>query len=183
MKGTDRRKGKGLIRSLSRKGASFDKSPAVKRLARLARRTAMYKDPSVCERCGAAFTRKKWRRSGRITHDLLASAAWVECPACVEAKTGLAYGKVLVSGDFARDSLDLIRRRIANVERRARNTQPERRILSADWDGQTLEILTTSQKLAHRIARELEKLFGGRARYHWSEEDGSLFATWSREAR
>lgn len=96
---------------------------------------------------------------------------------------GIAYGKVLVSGAFARENLDLIRRRIANVERRAGVTQPERRILSADYDGKTLEILTTSQKLAHRIARELEKLFGGQAKYRWAADDGSLFATWKREAR
>jgi hypothetical protein len=41
-----------------------------------------------------------------------------------------------------------------------------------------LEILTTSQKLAHRIARELEKAFGGRARFTWSDREGSLDATW-----
>ena len=66
-------------------------------------------------------------------------------------------------------NLDAIRSRIANVERRAEFTQPERRIISSKWDGETLEVLTTSQKLAHRIARELQKAFGGRARYTWSD--------------
>jgi hypothetical protein len=176
MKGTDRPKGRGLIRSLNRKGTSFDKSPPV------ARRGGSFKDPSICERCGAVYERKSWHRAGRITTDKLSGAAWVICPACAEAKSGIAYGKVLVSGAFAREHLDQIRRRIGNVDSRARANQPERRILSADWDGKTLEILTTSQKLAHRIARELEKVFGGRAKYNWSDEDGSLFATWKREA-
>lgn len=177
MKGTDRLKGKGLIRGLNRKGSAFDKSPPV------ARRGGTFRELSICERCGAVYERKRWRRGGRITSDKLSGAAWVVCPACAEERSGIAYGKVLVSGDFAREHLDQIRRRIANVDTRARATQPERRILSADWDGKTLEILTTSQKLAHRIARELEKLFGGRAKYNWSDEDGSLFATWKREAR
>ena len=39
-----------------------------------------------------------------------------------------------------------------------------------------LEVLTTSQKLAHRIVHELKKLLGGKATYAWSD-DGSLFAT------
>jgi hypothetical protein len=44
-----------------------------------------------------------------------------------------------------------------------------------------LEVLTTSQKLAHRIVHELRKAFRGRARYAWSA-DGSLLATWERES-
>ena len=35
------------------------------------------------------------------------------------------------------------------------------------------------QKLAHRLARELEKAFGGETSYTWSDRDGSLRATWS----
>jgi hypothetical protein len=42
-----------------------------------------------------------------------------------------------------------------------------------------LDVLTTSQKLAHRIVRELKKLFRGRTTYRWSD-DGSLFAVWER---
>jgi len=41
--------------------------------------------------------------------------------------------------------------------------------------------LTTSQKLAHRIVRELKKAFRGRASYDWSD-DGSLFAVWERDS-
>ena len=44
-----------------------------------------------------------------------------------------------------------------------------------------LEVLTTSQKLAHRIVHELRKAFRGRAYYIWSADDGSLLATWERE--
>jgi hypothetical protein len=43
-----------------------------------------------------------------------------------------------------------------------------------------LEVLTTSQKLAHRIVRELTKAFRGKAVYEWSDRDGALFATWER---
>jgi len=72
-------------------------------------------------------------------------------------------------------------RRIENVAKRAAYTQPERRIVSLGWEGKTLEVLTTSQKLAHRIARELKKAFGGRTTYAWSDRDGTLSATWRKE--
>ena len=74
-------------------------------------------------------------------------------------------------------SLEAVSARIANVERRAQFTQPERRIVSTNWNGKTLEVLTTSQKLAHRIAREVEKAFAGHAHFSWSDDDGSLLAT------
>jgi len=45
-----------------------------------------------------------------------------------------------------------------------------------------LEILTTSQKLAHRIAHELAKAFGGRAKYQWADGEPGLLATWQSEA-
>lgn len=176
MKQTDRLKGKGLIRSMSRRGTVYDKTPAV------ARKRPPYKEPSVCERCGAVYIRQKWRHAGRVTSEMLEAASWTVCPACSQATSGIGYGRILISGDFALSNLDAIRRRIANVERRAAFTQPERRVLSAAPEGSIFEVVTSSQKLAHRIARELEKAFGGRAQYRWSDEDGSLLATWHKEA-
>jgi prepilin-type processing-associated H-X9-DG protein len=46
-----------------------------------------------------------------------------------------------------------------------------------------LEVLTTSQKLAHRIAHELAKAFGGRANYQWADGEAGLLATWQSEAK
>jgi hypothetical protein len=163
--------GKGLIRSLNRRGAKADKSPPV------ARRTAGLKEPAVCERCGAVYSRKTWRKDRRPGIDILARATWTVCPACKQIAELEYFGKVRIAGAGALENLDAIRRRIANVERRAAVTQPERRLVSEDFDGQRFEILTTSQKLAHRIAHELVKAFGGTATYAWSS-DGSLLATW-----
>jgi hypothetical protein len=72
---------------------------------------------------------------------------------------------------------DDIRRRIQNVAARAAFTQPERQVVSVERHGEVLEVLTTSQKLAHRIAHELKKAFGGRTSYAWSD-DRTLLATW-----
>jgi hypothetical protein len=76
----------------------------------------------------------------------------------------------------------VIRRRIQNVAARAGFTQPERQIVSVERRGDVLEVLTTSQKLAHRIVHELKKAFGGRTSHVWSD-DRTLFASWQpREA-
>jgi RNA polymerase subunit RPABC4/transcription elongation factor Spt4 len=163
---------RGLTRSLDRRGTRSDMSPPV------AQKQRAPEDPSVCDICGSIYTAKTWRRNRPLPAKLINAAAWTVCPACKQAKSGKYFGRVLVRGSKASSNLEAIRARIANVERRAEFTQPERRIVSSKWDGATLEVLTTSQKLAHRIARELQKAFGGRARYTWSDQDGALTAIW-----
>ncbi len=153
---------KGLTRGLDRRGTRSDMSPPVALKGRAP------EDPSVCDVCGSIYTAKTWRRDRPLPAKLINAAAWTICPACKQAKSGEYFGRVLVRGSNAISNLEAIRARIANVERRAEFTQPERKIVSSKWDGVTLEVLTTSQKLAHRIARELQKAFGGRARYTWS---------------
>jgi hypothetical protein len=167
---------KGITRALDRRGTRADKSPPVVRKGTV-------KDPSICDRCGAVFTAKTWRSGRRLTAATLAAAAYTTCPACAQVKGGEEYyGRVLIRGGFAGKNREAIAARIANVEKRASATQPERRIVSQEQTGSTLEVLTTSQKLAHRIGRELEKAFGGRARFVWTD-DGTLTTTWQREAR
>ena len=163
---------KSVIRSLDRRGTRSNMSPPV------AQKGSPPEDPSVCDLCGSVYTAKTWRRDRPLPAKLVNAAGWTICPACKQAKSGKYYGRVLVR--CAPASLDAIVARIGNVERRAEFTQPERRVIGSKWDGSTLEVLTTSQKLAHRIARELQKAFGGRARYTWSDTDGALTAIWEK---
>jgi hypothetical protein len=166
---------KSLIRSGSRRGVRDDKTPRVEQ------RTSRLSEPAACERCGATFVRRTWRRGRSATAAFLARVTWTVCPACTQAAEGEYFGRVLIGGGFAKEHEAAIRARIANVDARARFTQPERRVIAGVRRGDVLEVLTTSQKLAHRIVHELKKTFRGRATYQWSETDGSLFATWQRD--
>lgn len=84
-------------------------------------------------------------------------------------------------GSFVDGHEEALRARILNVAKRAAGTQPERRIVGIRKDDEGLDVLTTSQKLAHRIVHELKKAFGGIASYEWSD-DGRLLARWRRAA-
>lgn len=75
--------------------------------------------------------------------------------------------------------LDRGRRRIAAVASLRDRHQPSLRLGVARPRLDGLELMTTSQKLAHRVAHELQKAFGGSTTYSWSDRDGSLRATWS----
>ena len=165
---------KALVRATNRKGTKDKKT------TRGEARTGRLREPSACERCGAVLWRRVWRRGSGVTDALLSRAIWTLCPACRQVSSGEYCGRVMIRGRYASDQEAVIRQRIANVDTQAQFRQPERRLVSAERDGAVLEVLTTSQKLAHRIVRELKKAFRGRARYKWSD-DGSLFAVWERD--
>jgi len=167
-------KGKGLMRATSRRGTETRKAAPAER------RSGRPGEPAVCERCGAIFLGRAWRRGHPMTAKLLDRAVWTECPACKQVSGGEYWGRVVIRGAFAAANAAAIRRRIQNVETHAQVTQPQRRLVSIARNADQLEVLTTSQKLAHRIVCELKKAFRGRGRYRWSD-DGSLFAVWERE--
>lgn len=165
------KQGRGLIRGLNRGVVRDDKSPAV------VRKTRPFSEPTICSRCGSAFLHKTWRHNHNLGHEI-AGIQWRLCPACEQVGRNEGQGRVLLRGAGVAESLGTIERRIDNIAQRAMNTQPQRRLVSvAPLDGNAIEVLTTSQKLAHRIVHELKKLFGGHASYSWSD-DGTLFATW-----
>lgn len=167
-------KGKGLIRSLTQGFSRTNKRRPVEAA------TGHLPEPSVCERCGAVFTRRRWRHDRKITGALLERARWTRCPACAQTASGVGFGRVIISGAYPLANEVAIRRRIANVASRAAHTQPERRVSAIDQHHDLIEVITTSEKLAHRIVHELKKAFRGRATYAWSD-DGTLLATWTRE--
>jgi len=137
--------------------------------------------PSVCEQCGAVFSRRMWRRGRKVTGGLLGGAKWTVCPSCKQVRDQEYFGRVVIRGAYASANEEVIRQRILNVAERAGFTQSQRRVISINREGADLEVLTTSQKLAHRIVRELQKAFRGKASYAWSDSDGALFATWQRD--
>ena len=164
---------RGLVRSLNRQAVRDDKSP------RVVSKTPPIHEPTVCARCGAVFLRKTWRHDHKLTDELIERSQWGFCPACDQISRQEGQGRLIIRGVAASKRED-IQRRLQNAAKRAMKTQPERRIVSTNTadDGGTIDIITTSQKLAHRLAHEVKKLLRGRVTYSWSD-DGTLFATWT----
>ncbi len=166
---------KSLIRSLNRKGSRSNRKPPV------ATKLPPPADRSVCERCGSTYVRETWRAGRKLALRPGESVRWTVCPACKQVEREESQGRLLLRGKYVAEARDAIERRIANVARRAALTQPERKLVSSEYRNGTLEVRTTSQKLAHRIARELCKAFGGKAAYAWAD-DGALDVVWTRAA-
>lgn len=163
-------------RTTARGFPQASKGPAVARKLRKA------SGAEVCHRCGSIFAGKTWRRGHKVSLAFYDRVRWVLCDACKQSRRAEGFGRVLVRGSWVAGHEDTLLRRVRNVAARAEFTQPQRRISSIAESDDGLEVVTTSQKLAHRIARELTKAFRGNATYVWSDRDGSLLATWSRDA-
>jgi NMD protein affecting ribosome stability and mRNA decay len=145
--------------------------------------TAAYRERTICPDCGAFYSHRVWRWPGALAiGGPEGVAAEATCPACREVSSGYGHGQVEIPGPIPRELEIAIRRRARNVARRAAFTQPERRLVDVRKDGSGLTIVATSQKLAHRIAHELQKAFGGDATYAWSDRDGALRARWNVES-
>lgn len=166
-----------------------DATHAAPRAARSSRkppvvlRTRVSREPTMCERCSAVYRGGTWRAGERTRRTSVIGVGWTLCPACAQVEDQEYFGRVRVTRALDPDLELEVRRRIWNVERRARYTQPERRLVRIERGPRGMEVLTTSQKLAHRIAHELEKAFGGRARYTWGDREKALEASWDPRSR
>ena len=140
------------------------------------RRTGRLAEPLACTRCGSVFRKRAWRRA-TLTRDQRRKVTWVVCPACRQQADAVYLGRLVIDLGARFPDEAALRRRIANVAARAGRTQPARRLVSIEGRGTSIEVLTTSEKLAHRIASELAKTWRGTATYKWAD-DGSLFARW-----
>jgi hypothetical protein len=171
---TQTKQSRGLMRSLNRAAVRNTKGPQV------ALKTTRLREPTVCARCGAVFLRKTWRHTHALNDEQLERAEWGFCPACLQVAQQEGQGRLLIKGAAVAQSREAIEQRIQNVAKRAGKTQPERRLVSVEAHDGEFEVLTTSQKLAHRLAHELKKVFGGRVAYNWND-DGTLLARWDYE--
>jgi hypothetical protein len=103
------------------------------------------------------------------------------CPACKQTAEGIVGGYVLIDGQFVtqhhRDIVDLIK----NEERRAMEDNPLSRIMSRADDGGSVRIETTTEHLAQRLGRALEKAFAGSVNYDFSHENKMARVWWHRD--
>jgi len=85
------------------------------------------------------------------------------------------------SSRFEQTHRDEILAIVRNEERRARDTNPLERIMEIREGDGRVEILTTDEKLAQRIGREIRKAYQGSVSYKWSEDANLVRVDWSRD--
>ena len=139
-------------------------------------------DVGVCPSCHAVCRKKRWYLDEKEYASLAAAGAAARpCPACRKIADGFPAGVVTLRGAYLRLHRDDILRLVRNEESRSRGINPLERIMEIREGVDGMEILTTDEKLAQRIGRELRKACRGTVGYRWSEDTKLLRVRWSRD--
>lgn len=136
----------------------------------------------VCPTCHAISRKKRWYLDEKEYASLATAGATTRpCPACRKIADGFPAGVVTLRGAYLRTHRDEILRLVRNEEERSRGINPLERIMEIREGGDGMEILTTDEKLAQRIGREIRKACRGAVVYRWSEDTKLLRVHWVRD--
>ena len=141
------------------------------------------KDLAVCRKCGAVYHDKRWT-IGKKAPVVPAGKKAVEvlCPACQKIKDRFAAGFVTIKGTFVKDHREEILNLVRNKEKRAMYHNPLDRIIEVKEKKGSIEITTTTEKLAQRIGQMIKKSFDGELEYKWSSDVKLARVVWTRES-
>jgi len=141
-------------------------------------------EPTVCPICGAVYQKKHWsidekllleiKKKGKVNSN--------KCPACRKIEDGFAMGVMDLTGDFVTEHVSDIVNTIRSEERRAMEKNPLERIIKLEREkGGSLHVETTTDSLALRIARLLNRAYKGDTKFDFHYGDKSVDIKWHRE--
>ncbi|MBI5643715.1 MAG: ATPase [Deltaproteobacteria bacterium] len=140
-----------------------------------------YPDAAVCRGCRSVHHDKKWIHPDSITPDIASlEKEEVVCPACLKIKDKYAEGFVTLEGEFLKEHKAEILGLIRNKEELASHINPLERIIEIKEKDGSIEITTTTEKLAERIGQILKKAFHGEVEYKWSSDTKLARVKWAR---
>lgn len=133
-------------------------------------------DMAVCRRCGAVYHEKRWVLKDELPAKLKAApyAEEVFCPGCQKVRDGYPEGFLTIEGEFVKAHRDEIMELLRNKAAKVRSINPLEAIIEIKTDGGHIEVTTTTEKFAQKIAQFMEKAFNGEVEYKWSHENTRL---------
>jgi hypothetical protein len=140
--------------------------------------------PRVCERCGAAYQKRRWTLAGTPQAEgvKLAAPAKTICPACRMAIEGQFAGEVRLSGPFLATHHADIETLLHREAERAAEDNPMARILALTLEApDRLIVRTSTEHLAKRLGDALHGAYHGTVHYEFSHENKFAHVTWTRE--
>lgn len=143
------------------------------------------KEPIVCAGCGATYVKRRWTHepAGRVKAAAGRPITVRICAGCRHRTGGTPHGFVHLDGTFVAEHLADLRRLIENEAARAREDNPTAQTIEIGGDGLGgLIVTTTTEHLAVRLGRAIEKAFRGRLVYGFSHENKLAHVWWHRDA-
>ncbi|HOP40587.1 MAG TPA: BCAM0308 family protein [Geobacteraceae bacterium] len=138
---------------------------------------------SYCTKCGVIYREKRWIMDPvelvRLKED--PTVGTIVCPACQKMRDNVPGGFLTLSGEYLRNHENEILELIKNTEEKSRNKNPLGRIMEISQEEDVLTILTTLDKLAEKLGKEIYKAHSGELNYQWSHGENSVRVYWKRE--
>lgn len=141
-------------------------------------------EPAICSGCQAIWKKGKWSLDETLRKETLRfeKPHQVLCPACRRAQDGYPAGVIYLRGDFLLAHKDQILNTIKNQEAASLAKNPLDRIIKIeDLGGEGVIIETTSEQLATKLGRAVEKACGGDLKIQFSRQEKLVRVYWSRE--
>jgi NMD protein affecting ribosome stability and mRNA decay len=144
-------------------------------------------EPVVCPGCGAIYVRRRWVKDLAPERQTRATRQWAPvrravCPACRQRAAGIASGVVEMSGSFLTTHRPEIMALLKHEAERAAADNPLGRIMKITRGrNATLTVTTTTERLAQRLGRALQRACKGRTRYSFSHENKLARVLWRRD--
>ncbi len=143
------------------------------------------RDPAICSKCQAVWHKGKWSLHPATRREVRrwCTPIAVVCPACKSAEEGNPTGILYLTGSFLAEKRGEILNLIRNAAYAAALKNPLERIIRIKADPRhALVVETTSEKLARRLGRAINKACGGALEIRFSHEDKLVRVYWRREA-
>jgi NMD protein affecting ribosome stability and mRNA decay len=172
-----------MARAGKRYSTTYKKKVDVERDAYLPRWSP--KGTLYCGGCGAVYYRRRWTLTPppevRDWAEFRDGTSVTLCPACRKIRDRYACGELRLLGIRPREKREILLL-LRNEEERARQKNPLERIMRLEQSGSDWRVETTTEKLAQRLGRALEKAFGGSVAYKWSHNNKFARVVWQSEA-
>lgn len=142
-----------------------------------------WSEPTICSVCHAIYRKKRWAfdEALRLKLEKDKETKYIKCPACRKIEERFAMGIVSISGDFVAEHRDDIVNLVKSEERRAMQKNPMERLISVEKKDSGVHVETTTDSLALRIGRVLNRAYKGDVKFNFHYGDKQVEIKWHRD--
>lgn len=128
-----------------------------------------------CKTCNAVYYKKAWHHNLRHHKSLSedTAVAFTLCPACMAIKENQYEGRIVIAG-APKDIMEHLTNLIHAFTHRAYQKDPMDRLVAIKKTGNVIEVTTTENQLAVKLAKKIEEVFkkaAARISYAHSKKD------------
>lgn len=131
-------------------------------------------EPAACPQCGTVYRHGRWQWSA-----VPEGAEKMLCEACRRINEDFPAGILHLASDAVAAHAEEIEQLLRHQEQAEKSEHPLNRIMAIErTDPGALVIKTTDVHLPRRLARAIERAYGGRAVEHFEKDGASVRIEW-----